>query len=82
MRDRNIVTGAVINSPCMISGKNWQELSPAGFPLNKGEKEEVQEEVKEEPVKTEEPEEEPKKEAKKADTKKSGGAVIRPKKGK
>lgn len=76
---RNLKTGAVINTPCKISGKDWQETAPAGFPLK--EKEVVPEETTEEPAKekaeAEAPKEEPKEE-KKA----TKGATIKPKKGK
>lgn len=83
MRYRNMKTGAVINTPCTISGKDWKEISPAGFSLPKEKKEEVQEEPKEPVVeeKVSEPEEPKKEESQKAE-KKGGGAVIRPKKGK
>lgn len=80
---RNVKTGAVINTPCKISGKDWQEASPAGYPLRK--KEEAPEEKTGKPAEEEKEAAEAdgserkqaKTEEKKAPAK---GAVIRPKK--
>ena len=79
---RNLKTGAVINTPCMISGKDWQELSPAGFPMKKDTEKTTEETEKAE---AETPKEEPKAEIKeepKEEKKTTKGATIRPKKGK
>lgn len=81
---RNVKTGAVINTPCKISGKDWQEASSAGYPLGKKEYK-TPEVIAEEPAKkkTEAAEadgserKQAKTEEKKAPAK---GAVIRPKK--
>lgn len=77
---RNMKTGAVINTPCKISGKDWQEATPAGFPLKKQEVAPVQQEEPEK-AEAEAPKEEAKEEAKE-EKKPSKGATIRPKKGK
>lgn len=79
MRYRNLVTGAVINTPCVISGEDWQAMDPAGPSLSKKKVAQV-EKAEPEEVKAEAPKEEPKEEPK--ETKKpSRGAVIKPKKG-
>lgn len=85
MRYRNMVTGAVIDSNSVISGANWQELTPAGCSF--GKKPEVSEEKEPEKVVEETVEEEvapvqQDKEEKKNPEKPAGGAVIKPRKGK
>lgn len=90
MRYKNVVTGAILDSPCEISGGNWQALPPAGIPLKKKEpvkKEEPVEIEPEETVSEPEPGEKEEAPAKKADKKsapneKNRGAIIKARKGK
>ena len=83
MRYRNMVTGAVIDSNSVISGANWQELTPAGCSF--GKKPEVSEEKEPEKDVEEAVEEEVapvQQEEKKDEAPKAKGATIKPRKGK